>query len=237
MHARIFAAFAELYGIMAVITCDLSARSSTASGAACLSSTVLFPNTDFLGLQPKGDDAIWACRSAGPISPKDRPALLLVVSSVVSARPIKYVIRYNRDACSHTYRSGHSNEWGKVWWFHSFLPRAFRLRPQQCRLVPRDRACRRSWTSHRWSRRRRLLPDRVGLHSAQECRAPCSFSSTQSERSSGILGSTTISGGARTPGCSYPRIAFRRSSCWRGPNGGIAKSSRPLRSALIRRPE
>ena len=150
MHARIFAAFAELYGIMAVITCDLSTSSNTGSGAACLS-TVLFPNTDFLGLQPKGDDAICACRSAGPISTKDRPRLLLVVSSVVSAGPILQVIRYNKGACSHTYRSGRSNE-GGVWWFHLFLPRGTRGTPrcpQQCRLVARDRACRcrRSTTS------------------------------------------------------------------------------------------
>ena len=30
----------------------------------------LFPNTDFWGLQPKGDDAIYACRGAGPFSPQ-----------------------------------------------------------------------------------------------------------------------------------------------------------------------
>ena len=172
MHARIFAAFAELYGIMAVITCDLSTRSITGSGAACLS-TVLLPNTDFLGLQPKGDDAICACRSAGPISTKDRPRLLLVVFIGCFCRAIKQVIRYNRMACSRTYR-----EWPvhihivlgavtktKFGGFIRFC-HAVRLRLQQCRLVPRDRACRRSWTSQQWSRGGRLLPDRVGLHSA-----------------------------------------------------------------------
>ena len=76
-------AFFELNGITAVTICILSTRSSTGSGAACLSSTGLLPNTDFFRLQPKGDHAICACRGAGPISPKDRPARVLVVLSFI----------------------------------------------------------------------------------------------------------------------------------------------------------